>query len=973
MEVGLYFMKHNNRFLLFSSILFASLIINVISKDIRNEVINDPITYEEATSVSLDNPYRLTQIKKEEKARLAPNKLTIHYYNDDGKCGDRQIYVWSDSRAELYLKPTSAEDGKSMVYTIDYSLDEFKTFLTEKKLNFIIKFGPDNYWDGQSEDSFIYYDQYDVVDGVMEVYVTPGIGNSLDIFKDYESTQRPKIDECYFDDWKTIHCKAKATPLNVAVYAFDETYYSLSEQKQSNYDYKNKYLIGQFNPTSEEFDINLKYTMHLNCTYVLESIYQNYIGITQTTTARCEYLYNPVVGYENNGTRVPADTKHVKNLTRFNKFYTYSGELGAIYTKEKTTFRLWAPTTSYAILNIYSKGSSSERGSKSQYKMWYQPGGIWEVEVIGDCNNLYYTYTITNQAGTNEIIDPYAKGCGLDGKRGYIYDSALTNPDGWDDIPSIWDGNSTYDISSPQDLVIYESHIRDLTMDESWNGTSTPGTYVAYIEKGTRLKTNSSITTGFDHLEELGVNAIQLLPIFDQDNSEIDSTYNWGYNPLNYFCLEGSYSTDPSNGLTRIKEFKELVKAFANNKNHTRIIMDSVFNHVSSASSHVFNKVMPKYYFRYDSDWNLMNGAGCGNEIRSEAPMMRKYIVDCMTFWAQEYKIKGFRLDLMGLLDSGTLREVKDTLYEIDPDIYVYGEGWTSGGYHGTYNSTDGGTDTWRVYNKLQPTKTSPGRIGCFNDAGRNALKGENSIDNAWGFISQGSGDVGNKADIVGNLMQGIHTGYNAIANPELCINYASCHDNFTLFDQLNWTLSDDGGRTAPDITTVAQALIAVEGAIVTSNGVAFIHGGEEVFRTKIQDEADKDTVVMYGKNITHNSYKSSDETNSYKWDRKASIDGKDMTSYFEAYKNLIKERKNMKKYSKSELGSITYSLNSNKTLIRLNAGSYELFFQGRDSSSISASTSLNFVCNNLNTQNGYTYSSNKMSMNKYMFVIMKK
>lgn len=966
-------MKKYNLFWIVPSALLTCFLLSNLNTDINKEVINDPIVYEEKQVAYLDKPLRAVEDDDEEDKVTAPDKLEIHYYNDDGLCDTRQIYIWPEKGEAIFIKPEVDTDGTHMFYTIDFTNDDYAAFRNDDHLNFIIKYSPDDNWGGQSEDSFIYYDKYDVVDGKMSVYVTPGIGTSLDIFKDYESTQRPKITSCYFDDWKTIYCKAKAKPLVVRVYAYDETFYKLPETSQNDPLYYNNYLVTTINPTSDEFYITLPYTMHLNCTYVVESEYLETIGTVMRTTARCEYLYNPVVGYENNGTRVPADTKHVKNLTRFNKFYTYDGELGAIYSKEKTTFRLWAPTTSYALLNIYSKGTSGQRGSKSQYKMWYQPGGIWEVDVVGDCNNFYYTYTITNQAGTNEIIDPYAKGCGLDGKRGYIYDNALTNPEGWDDIPSIWDGNSTYDISTPQDLVIYESHIRDLTMDDSWNGSSIPGTYLAYIEKGTRLKTNSNITTGFDHLEELGVNAIQLLPIFDQDNSEIDSSYNWGYNPLNYFCLEGSYSSDPTNGLTRIKEFKQLVQAFANNKNHTRIIMDSVFNHVSSASSHVFNKVMPKYYFRYDAEWNLMNGAGCGNEIRSEAPMMRKYIVDCMSFWAKEYKIKGFRLDLMGLLDSGTLREVKDTLYEIDPDIYVYGEGWTSGGYHGAYNANDGGTDTWRVYNKLQPTSTSPGRIGCFNDAGRNALKGENSIDNAWGFISQGSGDVGNKADIVGNLMQGIHSGYNAIANPELCINYASCHDNFTLFDQLNWTLSEDGGITAPNITTVAQALLAVEGAIVTSNGVAFIHGGEEVFRSKIQDEADKDTVIMYGKNISHNSYKSSDETNSYKWDRKASIDGNDMTSYFEAYKALINERKNMKKYSKSELSSITYSLNSNKTLIKLNNNSYELFFQGRDTSSISASSSLSFVCNNINTNSGYTYSSNTMSMNKYMFVIMKK
>ncbi len=949
--------------------------LNGIEKYNTYDTLEDNLTYETPQKKSVDNPLKVVEVKAEDSStRKAPEKLTIHYYNDDGGCAGREIYIWPEDGEEDYLTPEVDDDGKHMWVTIDYSLAKYQDYLNDEKLNFIIKYT--GTWAGQSEDSYIYYDKYTVTDGLMSVYVTPGIGSAVEIFADYESTQRPKIVECYFDDWYTIYCKTKdgAIPSTVRVFAFDETYYALADVNKSVK--KQNYKVAEFKPTSDEFNIKLNYIMHLNCNYVVESEYSTHPGVIQSINARSEYLYNPCVGYETynpdtGGTiKVPADSKHVKNLDRFNKFFTYSGELGMFYSKDETTFKLWAPTSAYVLLNLYDAGSSEVSSSKRSYKMYYQPGGIWTLTLTGNLAGKYYTYSVTNQGGTNEVMDPYAKGCGLDGRRAMIFDIGSTNPDGWDKIPTVWDNVEGKDISSPQDLVIYESHVRDLTSDDSWTGSSKKGSYAAYIEKGTVLKSDSSVKTGFDHLEELGVNAIQLMPVFDSDNKETDAAYNWGYNPLNYFCVEGSYSTDPSDGTVRIKELKSLVSAFANNKNNTRIIMDMVFNHVASASSHPFNKIMPKYYFRYDKNWNLMDGAGCGNEIRTESVMMRKYIVDCLTYWAKEYKIKGFRLDLMGLIDSGTLREAKDALYALDPDIYLYGEGWTSGGYHGSYTKEDGGTDTWRVYNKLQPTKTSPGRIGCFNDAGRNALKGENSIDNAWGFISQGASDVGNKADTVADMLKGIHTGVGS--DPLSCVNYASCHDNYTLFDQLNWTLSEDGGVTEPSIDTVAQAMVAVQGAVLSSNGVPFIHGGEEVFRTKVQETEDKDTVKMYGKIITHNSYKSDDSTNSYKWDRKASVGSSNMKQYFEALKSLIANRKNLTKYSSPT--SLKSYVNENKTLIRLINSNYELYFSGREDSSIASSTGLKFACSNLNTvSKGYTYSSSNMNLKKYMFVIFSK
>lgn len=432
-------------------------------------------------------------------------------------------------------------------------------------------------------------------------------------------------------------------------------------------------------------------------------------------------------------------------------------------------------------------------------------------------------------------------------------------------------------------------------MDKTWTQDEEvrklAGTFQGFAKEGTTYtRFGTTVKTGFDHLEEYGVNAIQLLPIFDQDNDEVKKEYNWGYNPLNYNVLEGSYSSDPMNPLKRIYEFRELVAKYANNANHARIIMDVVYNHVSKANTSNFEYLAPGYYFRLDENGSFLDGSGCGNEFKSEAPMARKFIVDSVSFWAQEYLIKGFRFDLMGLIDTETMKQVKEALYKIDPDIVVYGEGWDATGAY--YNDPTHAT-TNSVYSQLYESESSLGYVGAFNDAGRNAIRGENNGGNnypGYGFISQGSSDLGrDKVNAIADMFKGNHTGSGG--NPLQTVNYASCHDNYTLFDQLYWTLSEDGGVTEPDIIDVAKASVAVNGMILMSNGISFINGGEEIFRSKEEDNVDSLYAVnMYGKLISHNSYNSSDNTNSYKYDRKV-----DLLEFFNMYKSLVALRKNLK------------------------------------------------------------------------------
>ena len=464
--------------------------------------------------------------------------------------------------------------------------------------------------------------------------------------------------------------------------------------------------------------------------------------------------------------------------------------------------------------------------------------------------------------------------------------------------------------------------------------------------------------------------------------------FNWGYNPLNYNCVEGGYSSNPYDPLVRIREYKNLIKEFANNAQHTRVIMDVVYNHVSSASASSFTKTMPKYYFRYTPNWEYYDGSGCNNEVKTDAKMCSKFVVDSLLWWAKEYKIKGFRFDLMGLIDCWTLEDAKQALYAYDPDIVIYGEGWTSGGYHGrailkdrfsghefevsdfggqsenwydlqksdgTYEHIQpyfndgrafelikGGADNGQTYKNLHDEAT-PGMVGGFNDDGRDETKGRNDdgYNNnpypQFGYISKGD-DVGNLSSTVVNMLKGVN-GRAPGANPKQTINYMSCHDNYTLWDQLRYTLGSGHGSsthqatTAPSIKETIEASLACHGAVMLSNGVAFMQGGEELYRTKtysydlddynnVQSKPkadgspatvrpypqyphyDKDPnvvcatqdVEMYGNIVSHNSYKAPDYLNSFKWDRKIEVDGTNTYDYNQVWKDMVVARRSMKR-----------------------------------------------------------------------------
>lgn len=876
----------------------------------------------------------------EDETYIFPDLITLRYHRDDNDYLSKRFWIWCDGAApETEFDMTADEDG----YTYSFTFSPLELFkIKTNSFSFMVK--TTGTWDGKSVEVPISYVDYPptlITSGenegkyVLELYALAN-GTSLDIYKTKEDAQSDQVQTAFISsDYKKLNIYTKDGTGNgesiitdLKLYKFTGSYLSMSiESQETN---KSKYLLfSASNINKQNVAIKFENKLTINCKYVLELTFKD----------KPDKVTSYTVGYDN-----------LYNTPEFLALSYDGDDLGSRVIKNgnesKTTFKVWAPTASRMVLKVYDVGydanfldesaynnvfEQSKCSSYRSYEMTLDPHEfVWNYTINEDLNGKYYTYKVYNTLGTSEVVDPYAYSASVDGQRGMVvdFDSIEATPDGYDEVPLKWDGVKDYDISTPQELAISEVHIRDLTMSDTWGGNpELKGTFKGFIEEGTTYSTNVdgqevTVKTGYDHLVEYGVNAIQILPFFDQDNGErarkevtynegeedeysaqvVDYStlgeFNWGYNPLNYNVLEGSYSTDPRDGYVRIKEFRELITKFATNENHTRIIMDVVYNHVSSAPTSNFEKLMPKYYFRYNADGSYSDASGCGNEVKTEAPMMRKFIVDSVVHWATHYKIKGFRFDLMGAIDLETMNQVANALYQIDPDIVVYGEGWYAAAprLKGSLCAVN-----QNIGNNLYPGRDAidsdakyigSGYVGGFNNGGRDALKGDNSMSNGsyWGFIAKGedNDEVRNRA---AKMMLGAN-GYDGCPwNPLQNVNYVSCHDNYTLFDQLNYTLSDDGGITEPDIEVVAKASVSVNGMVLMSNGISFINGGEELFRTKIEyaEETQPDEVMMYGKRITHNSYKSSDLTNAYDYSRKAKL-----LDYYNMYCELVDLKKEL-------------------------------------------------------------------------------
>lgn len=936
--------KRNTINLLLSSFLLVAsvgLIPSVVS-----DVFFDDMEYSDNTVADYAHPVYASDDEEEEEEIGDVKNIVIHYVNDDNKCKERAFYIWGTGvdGKEYSLKGdpdivTYSDDGGMMTITMDLINDDrFKPLYGNSSIWYIIKYqmiSPSNLnWGGQSEDVELRYEEFPPVNEKVEAWCTPAAGGGIAQFLTEEETKVAGVKLAQFVDFKTIACSLTPGAGDVAwdLYAFDESYFKVKPKNRAAI--KKDYLVRSGETSMSYFNIDLKYNAHLNVVYSIVSKEKT------STTGLEKTIY---VSYEN-----------LYGSDRFEALYNYSeNDLGFSYSPKQTTFKVWSPVAANITLMVYDSDTAAAYDGNDSYKAWhmvYQKNGIWTLTLKGDLKGKYYNYQVDTWIGTSTTMDPYATGAGACGVRGLIYDKEDSNPENWDSLPVKWDGTSR-DIKTPQELSVYEVHVQDFTGDESWvsNQGNKNGTFNAFVEEGTTYTIgDKTVSTGFDHLKELGVSAVQLMPVFDSDNDEVKNVkYNWGYNPLNYNCVEGYYSSNPHDGLARIKEYKNLVMKLA--EADMRVIMDVVYNHVSSPSGSCFNKLMPRYFFRYakegdpdvEKGWiapgELYDGSGCHNEFKSEATMARKYIVDSLCMWAEEYKIKGFRFDLMGLIDVETMRAAKKALFAIDPDIYIYGEGWTAGGFHGGWDAQNnkqsegtfcvGGSGN-QVYSQLYDgPEANQIYIGGFNDKGRNAVRGGN--DQGWGsethypgygFISQGHNDASESNRIaVQKMIWGCHgdAGEDIGANPKQTVNYASCHDNWTLRDQLYYCLGD--GTHAGYGYDVMHASEAVHALIFASNGIAFMLGGEELLRTKDYGDMSEEELVenyagtyenMYGFNLSHNSYKSPLYVNSFKWGNKISVQFGDEDTLIDTYTenltgkfaDMIKLHNEMPKYDYGQI-----------------------------------------------------------------------
>ena len=533
----------------------------------------------------------------------------------------------------------------------------------------------------------------------------------------------------------------------------------------------------------------------------------------------------------------------------FEAAYTYTGnDLGAAWSEESTTFKVWAPTAESMSVKLYEGGDASVSDMISESEMALTENGVWTLTLDGDIQGKYYTYEVTIDGVSKEANDPYARTAGVNGKRAMVIDLSSTDPDGWEKDKNPHEGESI------NDAIIYEAHIRDLTSEEG-AGITNVGKYLGIVEEGT--KTDAGISTGLDHIKDLGITHLHILPFYDfgsVDEANSADSYNWGYDPMNYNVPEGSYSTDPYDGSVRVKEVKQMVKTL--HDNGISVVMDVVYNHVYDADSFCFNVLVPGYFSRISEEGVYSNGSGCGNDTASERAMVRKYIVDSVCYWASEYHIDGFRFDLVGLLDVDTINEIVTEVKKINPDIIFYGEGWSLS----TTPTKEGTVLATQANSSLTPS------FAYFNDTMRNAIKGS-VFDTKKGFVQ---GAAGYEAKI-SRCFKGLDSW---CKSPSQTINYASCHDNNTLYDRIMLSLASD--TPYEDVVSMNK----LSGAIcMTSEGVPFMQAGEEMLRSKVNADG----------TFNENSFNAGDAVNAIKY---SSLEDESAADVYNYYKGLISFRK---------------------------------------------------------------------------------
>ncbi len=516
-----------------------------------------------------------------------------------------------------------------------------------------------------------------------------------------------------------------------------------------------------------------------------------------------------------------AEIDYAKTVEQYEETLYSGNDLGAVYKSNYTEFRVWSPLADSVSTLVYETGSDGESGADliaSKEMSFDKDTGVWYCKIGGDLKNKYYTYQITRGDSQVETADIYAKGAGVNGNRSMVVDLASTNPEGWENDAHIA-------VAAPTDASVWEISVRDFSISPT-SGVSEQnrGKYLAFTETGTTINgADGSPATCVDYLKQLGVKYVQIMPFYDfgsiDESGDLSEQYNWGYDPKNYNVPEGSYSSNPYKGEVRIKECKQMIKAL--HDAGIGVIMDVVYNHTYTAEDSFFNLTAPYYYYRRNQDGSLSNGSGCGNDTASEHLMFRKYMVDSVTYWASEYHIDGFRFDLMGLHDVDTMNLIRQSLDSLEggENIIMYGEAWN------LETAAKSGTVLANQNNMYK----LDARIGAFDDTIRDAIKGSSFVLTEKGFVQSG----GKKGDLKTGIAGQSKTSTGWAGAPTQCVTYASCHDNYTLYDKLVASVigTDADYRQRYDELTAMNKLSAA--IVFTSQGIPFLLGGEEFCRSK--------------------------------------------------------------------------------------------------------------------------------------------
>ncbi len=792
-------------------------------------------------------------------AALENVTLTVNYYRTDGVYKDWDLWVWAIGANGSGVKLNRKMVGEKIWATAEIVFESITPDDSNRIIGVIPRKGGDS-WTEQTGNIYITADM--VVDNAVTIYL---VDKDETIYESSEDALANKFTSAGFKTFDSVLIETSQIITASSVIKIKDTSGTVYKTFDCS---KDSALVGKRVATlvlDSDFELDFSKT-YIICDEPADG-FDMEINFSQNTINKYKL-------YDN---------------AEFAQKFHYDGALGAEYSKEKTVFTVWSPAASAISVKIYDAG---EGGVAVKTVAMARGGkGEWKTDIVGDLNGKYYTYAVTMDGSVVEVVDPYARSAGRDGKRGMILDLAATNPDGWAN-----QANPTLD--SYSNAVIYEAQLRDLTIHESSGVTkANRGKFLGLTETGT--KNSHGQSTALDYIKELGVTEVHFQPLFDfasvkEDFNEAtynkDGEYNWGYDPLNYNVPEGSYSSDPANGEKRVNEMKQMVMALHNAG--VQVVMDVVYNHVSSASDSNFEALMPGYYFRTNESGGFLDGSGCGNETASNRYMFGRFMIDSVKYWAQEYKIDGFRFDLMALHDIDTMNALYDELAAINPDVIVYGEGWDAG---------SNGLDSSKQANQANAAQMP--NIAVFNDVIRDGLKGSVFSMADIGFIS-------GKKNTDSAIYVGAQGGTKSFAsNPTQSINYAACHDNSLLWDKLNASVND-----SRDVLKAMNRLAAA--AVITSQGVSFFPAGEEMLRskptTKGNNYDNRDTAYLTDPNyyFSDNSYKSPDSVNAVNWDLRN--ENADMVEY---YKGLIAIKTTWKQFqlrTKAEIDSCVTIKDSN-------------------------------------------------------------